>query len=140
MSIPLLYWMPKLHKRDIAGSRKYTTKSLSQRLTMILNTIKEGFSKIHNKHLRQVELKPFGFLKPQKDFLKVLQTQEQRSSFLSKHLIFQLCTSFSHTTYLRENVIPRSMGHMLLNLVTAIDVGKDAVTSISSDSMSQKRK
>ena len=41
MSIPSLYWIPKLHKnpykeRYIAGSSKCTTKPLSQLLTIIL--------------------------------------------------------------------------------------------------------
>ena len=47
MSIPSLYWIPKLHKnpykeRYIAGSSKCTTKPLSQLLTIILTTVKQG--------------------------------------------------------------------------------------------------
>ena len=45
--LPLLYWIPKLHKdpykqRFIAGSSSCSTKPLSKLLTSILTTIKDG--------------------------------------------------------------------------------------------------
>jgi hypothetical protein len=44
---PSLYWIPKLHKcpfkqRYIAGSAKYSTKTLSKLLTCILSAVKTG--------------------------------------------------------------------------------------------------
>jgi len=48
--LPLLYWIPKLHKypnkqRFIAGSSNCSTKKLSKLLTIILTKIKEGLQK-----------------------------------------------------------------------------------------------
>ena len=48
--LPLLYWIPKLHKdpykqRFIAGSSSCSTKPLSKLLTSILTTIKDGLQK-----------------------------------------------------------------------------------------------
>ena len=48
--LPLLYWIPKLHRdpykqRFIAGSSSCSTKPLSKLLTSILTTIKEGLQK-----------------------------------------------------------------------------------------------
>lgn len=47
IDIPLLYWIPKLHKypykeRYVAGSSACFTKSLSKQLTTILSAIKDG--------------------------------------------------------------------------------------------------
>ena len=48
--LPLLYWIPKLHKdpykqRFIAGSSSCSTKPLSKLLTYILTTLKDGLRK-----------------------------------------------------------------------------------------------
>ena len=48
--LPFMYWIPKLHKcpykqRYIAGSSKCSTKPLSQYLTHILTTIKDGMQR-----------------------------------------------------------------------------------------------
>ena len=50
LDLPLLYWIPKLHKnpykqRYIAGSAKCSTKALSNLLTNLLTTTKEGLQK-----------------------------------------------------------------------------------------------
>jgi len=47
VDLPSLYWIPKLHKcsykeRYIAGSAKFSTKSLSKLLTTVLFTVKDG--------------------------------------------------------------------------------------------------
>ena len=46
LDLPKLYWIPKFHKnpytqRNIAGSARCSTKSLSQILTRILTAVKE---------------------------------------------------------------------------------------------------
>ena len=50
MNLPLLHWIPKLHKnpykqRFIAGSSNCSTKALSKLLTSVLTTVKEGLQK-----------------------------------------------------------------------------------------------
>ena len=52
-SIPLLFWIPKLHKnpvksRFIAGASKCTTKQLSKEVTLCLTTIRNHFRKYCN--------------------------------------------------------------------------------------------
>ena len=51
MNLPLLHWIPKLHKdpykqRFIAGSSNCSTKALSKLLTSVLTTVKEGLRNI----------------------------------------------------------------------------------------------
>jgi hypothetical protein len=59
--LPLLYWIPKLHKspfkqRYIAGAGKCSTKTLSKSLTSILTAVKTRLQKYHQILLCQ---KPF---------------------------------------------------------------------------------
>ena len=51
--IPLLYWIPKLHKcpykqRYITGTAKCSTESPSKNLPSILTAVKTGFQKYHD--------------------------------------------------------------------------------------------
>jgi len=54
--LPLLYWIPKLHKypykqRYSAGAAKCSTKPLSKILASILTAVKTGLQKYHDNRV-----------------------------------------------------------------------------------------
>ena len=77
--LPLLYWIPKLHKdhykqRIIAGSSSCYTKPLSKLLTSILTTIKEGLQKYCDIVYSHSGINQMWFLKNSKQPLDSIQT------------------------------------------------------------------
>ena len=70
---PKLYWIPKLHKAPykqwyIAGSARCSTKSLSQILTKILTTVKDGLQKYCNVSYARSGVNQMWILKIRKNF------------------------------------------------------------------------
>ena len=77
--LPLLYWIPKLHKdpykqRFIAGSSICSTKPLSKLLTSILTTIKEGLQKYYDIVYSHSGINQLWILKNSKQLLDSIQT------------------------------------------------------------------
>ena len=71
--VPMLYWLPKLHKkpykaRFIANSSSCTTTELSKLLTSCLTAIKNMLSNIVKKYMRDLVKTYFGPLKIQVKF------------------------------------------------------------------------
>ena len=77
--LPLLYWIPKLHKdpykqRFIACSSSCSTKPLSKLLTSILTTIKEGLQKYCDIVYSHSGINQMWILKNSKQLLDSIQT------------------------------------------------------------------
>ena len=94
--LPLLYWIPKLHKdpykqRFIAGSSSCSTKPLSKLLTSILTTIKESLQKYCDIVYSHSGINQMWILKNSKQLLDSIQILLLLSIAL-KLSIFQLCT------------------------------------------------
>ena len=71
--VPMLYWLPKLHKkpykaRFIANSSSCTTTELSKLLTSCLTTVKNVLSNIVKRYMRDPVKTYFGLLKIQVKF------------------------------------------------------------------------
>ena len=80
IDLPLLYWIPKLHKnpfkeRYIAGSATCSTKSLSKRLTIILSAIKTGLQTYCETAYSHSGINQMWILKNSKELLDNLQAQ-----------------------------------------------------------------
>ena len=85
-TLPMLYWIPKLHKnpykqRFIAGSSKCTTKRLSQLLTIILTTIKNGLFRYCDKVYETSGLNQMWILKNSKELL--LNFKDRKNKYRS---------------------------------------------------------
>ena len=91
--LPLLYWIPKLHKdqRFIAGSSSCSTKPLSKLLRSILTAIKEGLQKYCDIVYSHIGINQMWILKNSKQLLAYNQILLLLSIAL-KLSIFQLCT------------------------------------------------
>ena len=79
-NLPSLYWIPKLHKtpyreRYIAGSSNCSTKHLSQKLTHILSTVKDGLQKYCDEIYSTSGVNQMWILKNSKDLLLNLLSQ-----------------------------------------------------------------
>ena len=71
--VPMLYWLPKLHKkpykvRFIANSSSCTTTELSKLLTLCLIAVKNMSSSIVKRYMRNPVKSYFGLLKIQVKF------------------------------------------------------------------------
>ena len=71
--VPTLYWLPKLHKkpykaRFIANSSSCTTTELSKLLTSCLTAVKNMYSNIVKRYMRDLVKTYFGRLKIQVKF------------------------------------------------------------------------
>ena len=80
IDLPKLYWIPKLHKnpykqRYIAGSAKCLTEPLSQILTRILTTVKEGLQKYCDIAYARSCVNHMWILKNSKELLENLTEQ-----------------------------------------------------------------
>jgi len=78
MTIPLIYWLPKMHKnpykeRFIAGSKHCTTKTISVTLTKILTVIKDGLCKYCDKVYETSNINQMFILKNSKTLLETLE-------------------------------------------------------------------
>ena len=96
IDLPLLYWIPKLHKdpykqRFIAGSSSCSTKPLSKLLTSILTTIKDGLQKYCDIVYSRSGINQMWILKNSKQLLDNLHSNSI-ASVNSIILIFLLCT------------------------------------------------
>ena len=83
-NLPLLYWIPKLHKnpykqRFIAGSSKCSTKALSVLLTSILTTIKTGLQKYCDIVFSHSGINQMWILKNSKQLLENIQANSLSS-------------------------------------------------------------
>ena len=100
IDLPKLYWIPKLHKnpykqRYIAGSAQYSTKPLSQILTQILITVKEGLQKYCDTAYARSGVNQMWTLKNSKELLENLKAQSLHSVNTIKYFYFSIYT----TTY-----------------------------------------
>ena len=78
--LPYMYWTPKLHKcpykqRYIAGSSMCSTKPLSQCLTHILTTIKDGLQKYCETIYSRSGINQMWILKNSKELLETLKSR-----------------------------------------------------------------
>ena len=77
-SIPLLFWIPKLHKnpfksRFIAGASKCTTKQLSKEVTLCLTAIRNHFRKYCNAISRNCEINCFWSISNSSEFVSKIK-------------------------------------------------------------------
>ena len=77
-SIPLLFWIPKLHKnpfksRFIAGASKCTTKQLSKEVTLCLTAIRNHFRKYCNAISRNCEINCFWSINNSSEFVSKIK-------------------------------------------------------------------
>ena len=82
IDLPKLHWIPKLHeykKRYIAGSAKCSTKPLSEILTRILTSVKEGLQKYFDTAYARSGVNQMSILKNSKELLENLKTQSLHS-------------------------------------------------------------
>ena len=98
--LPLLYWIPKLHKnpykqRFIAGSSSCSTKPLSK-LTSILTTIKEGLQKYCDIVYSHSGINQMWILKNSKQLLDSIQTNSITS--INSIKTFDFSTLYYYTT------------------------------------------
>ena len=102
LELPLLYWIPKLHKnpykeRYIAGSAKCSTKPLSKLLTSILQTIKEGLQSYCETSYSRSGVNQMWILKNSKDLLDYLKSQSLSQIYQIKTFDFStLYTTIPH--------------------------------------------
>jgi hypothetical protein len=80
LDLPSLYWIPKLHKcpfkqRYIAGSAKYSTKTLSKLLTCILSAVKTGLLSYCDTSYSRGGVNQMWILKNSKDLLGYIQSR-----------------------------------------------------------------
>ena len=101
-TIPLIYWLPKMHKnpykeRFIAGSRHCTTKTISRTLTKILTVIKDGLCRYCNKIYETSNINQMFILKNSKTLLETLQNlQHVKHSSLQTFDFTTLYTTIPH--------------------------------------------
>ena len=102
IDLPKLYWIPKLHKnpykqRYIEGSAKCSTKPLSQILTRILTTVKEGLQKYCDTAYARSGVNQMWILKNSKELLENLKAQSLHSINSIKSFDFStLYTTIPH--------------------------------------------
>ena len=102
IDLPKLYWIPKLHKnpykqRYIAGSAKCSTKPLSQILTRILTTVKDGLQKYCDTAYARSGVNQMWILKNSKEILENLKAQSLHSVNSIKSFDFStLYTTIPH--------------------------------------------
>ena len=99
--LPKLYWIPKLHKnpfkqRFIAGSSKCTTKHLSQLLTVILSTIKNGLFRYCDKVYETSGLNQMWLLKYSKKLLVNLKDKKNKYKSIRTFDFSTLYTTIPH--------------------------------------------
>ena len=101
-NLPALYWTPKLHKtpykqRFIAGSAKCSTKKLSQLLTTLLTTIKDGLHKYCETAYAHSGVNQMWILKNSKTLLENLKAQNLQTVTSIKTFDFStLYTTIPH--------------------------------------------
>ena len=103
MEIPYLYWIPKLHKnpykqRYIAGSATCSTKPLSQILTKLLTTVKEGIHKYCDIAYDHSGINQMWILKNSKELLQSLKSRSLTTvSHISTYDFSTLYTTIPHS-------------------------------------------
>ena len=102
IDLPKLYWIPKRHKnpykqRYFAGSAKCSTKLLSQILTRILTSVKEGFQKYCDTAYARSGVNQMWILKNSKELLENLKAKSLHSVNSIKSFDFStLYTTIPH--------------------------------------------
>ena len=96
--LPLLYWIPKLHKspykeRFIAGSSKCSTKPLSELLTIILSKIKEQLQSYCNTIYARSGFNQMWILKNSKELLDALTSSSL--NYISSVQTFDFSTLYT---------------------------------------------
>ena len=84
LDLPLLHWIPKLHKcpykqRYIAGSAKCSTKPLSKLLTSILSAVKDGLQSYCDTSFSRGGVNQMWILKNSKDLLEYIKSRSLSS-------------------------------------------------------------
>ena len=103
LDLPLLYWIPKLHKcpykqRYIAGSAKCSTKPLSKLLTSILSAVKDGLQSYCDTSYSRGGVNQMWILKNSKDLLEYIQSRSLSSCNSIKTYDFStLYTTIPHS-------------------------------------------
>jgi hypothetical protein len=101
--LPLLYWIPKLHKcpykqRYIAGSANCSTKPLSKLLTVILSAVKNGLQSYCETSHSRSGVNQMWILKNSKDLLECLKSRSLTSCNSIKTFDFStLYTTIPHS-------------------------------------------
>ena len=101
MNLPLLHWIPKLHKnpykqRFIAGSSNCSTKALSKLLTSVLTTVKEGLQKYCDVVYSHSGINQMWILKNSKQLLENLQSQSSHINSIRTFDFSTLYTTIPH--------------------------------------------
>ena len=115
--LPKLYWILKLHKnlykqRYIAGLAKCSIKPLSQILTWILNTVKEGLQKYCDTAYARSGVNQMWLLKNSKELLENLKAQSLHSVNSIKSLDFStLYTTISKLKSKLKEIINQCFFH-----------------------------
>ena len=112
MTVPTLYWLPKLHKkpfkfRFISASGKCSTTTLSKKLTTVLSTIKDFIINYCNKRCEHNGVNYFWSVKNSFEVLdKLNDIQDSFASVYSiRYMIFQRYTLLYPITLLKINYL-----------------------------------